>query len=85
MASTKCIFCDIVSGTSPATIVYQDSELIAFNDIKPVTNHHFLIVPKEHYDSINVLNASNIVLGENAFPVKRNMNFDLFIESLLLN
>jgi histidine triad (HIT) family protein len=43
-----CIFCDIVSGKAPASIVYEDDTLLAFLDIGPVNPGHLLVIPKRH-------------------------------------
>jgi diadenosine tetraphosphate (Ap4A) HIT family hydrolase len=43
-----CVFCAIVAGSAPASIVYDDADLLAFIDIRPVTPGHLLIVPKRH-------------------------------------
>ena len=50
--STDCIFCKIVSGTIPSQKIYEDSDVIVFNDIKPMARVHFLIVPKFHIESL---------------------------------
>jgi histidine triad (HIT) family protein len=50
-----CLFCKIVAGTIPATIVYQDPRLIAFRDINPQAPTHVLIVPRRHVSSLNDL------------------------------
>jgi histidine triad (HIT) family protein len=50
--STDCIFCKIVSGTIPSQKIYEDSDVIVFNDIKPMARVHFLIVPKLHVESL---------------------------------
>ena len=47
-----CIFCKIVRGEIPCAKVYEDDELLAFNDIKPVAPVHFLIIPKLHLASL---------------------------------
>jgi histidine triad (HIT) family protein len=51
--SAECIFCKIVAGEIPATKVYEDEDVIAFNDIHPIAPVHFMIVPKEHIESLN--------------------------------
>lgn len=51
----NCLFCKIVNKEVPAEIVYEDDKFIAFNDIKPVTPVHLLIIPKKHIPSINHL------------------------------
>lgn len=45
----NCIFCKIVKKEIPADIVYEDSEFIAFLDIRPISPGHTLVIPKEHY------------------------------------
>ena len=42
------IFCDIVAGRTPASVVDQDDTCIAFMDITPVNAGHLLIVPIKH-------------------------------------
>ena len=44
----ECIFCKIVAGELPATIVDEDEQTIAFMDINPATRGHALVVPREH-------------------------------------
>jgi len=45
---TGCIFCDIVGGKAPASIVYHDDLIHAFMDIQPVNPGHLLVVPTRH-------------------------------------
>jgi len=47
---SDCIFCKIVAGEIPCTKVYEDSEFLAFLDIKPVNPGHVLVIPKQHYN-----------------------------------
>jgi histidine triad (HIT) family protein len=46
--SDQCIFCEILNGNSPASLVYQDDTVVAFLDIQPITQGHVLVVPREH-------------------------------------
>ena len=48
MSESDCIFCAIVAGRSPASVVHDDGDTLAFLDIRPVTPGHLLIVPKRH-------------------------------------
>jgi histidine triad (HIT) family protein len=48
-----CIFCRIVKGEIPSTKVYEDRDLFAFLDIRPVAPVHVLVVPKKHYATLN--------------------------------
>jgi histidine triad (HIT) family protein len=50
-----CLFCRIVAGEIPATIVYQDERLVAFKDIDPQAPMHVLIVPRRHIATVNAL------------------------------
>jgi histidine triad (HIT) family protein len=43
-----CLFCKIVAGEIPATVVAQDARTVAFMDINPATRGHVLVVPREH-------------------------------------
>lgn len=45
----ECIFCQIVAKKSPAYIVYEDSEYLAFLDIFPQSRGHLQLIPKKHY------------------------------------
>jgi diadenosine tetraphosphate (Ap4A) HIT family hydrolase len=49
----ECIFCEIVSGQSEASIVFQDDLVTVFMDIHPVNPGHLLVVPNEHASSID--------------------------------
>jgi histidine triad (HIT) family protein len=48
VSEQDCIFCKIVAGELPATIVDQDEHTIAFMDINPATRGHALVVPRQH-------------------------------------
>jgi histidine triad (HIT) family protein len=50
-----CLFCKIVEGNVPASIVHRDEHLIAFKDTNPQAPLHVLIVPRRHIDSLNAL------------------------------
>jgi len=49
---SDCIFCKIVAGEIPAAKIYEDDELLAFNDINPQAPVHFLLIPKKHIKSL---------------------------------
>jgi len=46
-----CLFCRIVSGEVPASIVFKDDISIAFLDIKPLFPGHSLLIPRTHYQT----------------------------------
>ena len=43
-----CLFCKIVAGDVPATVVAEDERTVSFMDINPATRGHALVVPREH-------------------------------------
>ncbi|WP_420238082.1 histidine triad nucleotide-binding protein [Telmatobacter bradus] len=49
----SCLFCKIVEGQIPSTPVYQDEKVYAFADINPVAPTHVLVVPREHFNSLD--------------------------------
>ena len=49
---TDCIFCRIATGDIPTTKVFEDDDLIAFRDIRPMTPIHVQIIPKRHIATI---------------------------------
>src|SRR4051812_4374298 len=49
----ECVFCRIIEGELPASIVYMDDLVIAFMDINPVTTGHLLVVPLKHFASLS--------------------------------
>ena len=48
----ECIFCKIVAGELPATIVDEDERTVAFMDISPATRGHALVVPRRHWRNL---------------------------------
>lgn len=48
----NCIFCKIIKGEIPSSKVYEDEEILAFNDINPAAPIHVLVIPKKHITSL---------------------------------
>ena len=48
MSGADCLFCKIVRGEIASQKVYEDEDVFAFHDIRPVAPVHFMIVPKAH-------------------------------------
>lgn len=53
----NCLFCRIVSGEVPATVVYEDKQSLAFLDHRPLFHGHTLLVPREHVETLGDLPA----------------------------
>jgi histidine triad (HIT) family protein len=54
-----CLFCKIIDRAVPASIVYEDDRVLAFNDINPQGPTHVLVVPKRHIPTLNNLSADD--------------------------
>lgn len=57
-----CIFCKIIKKEIPSSIVYEDSEIIAFRDINPSAPVHILVIPKKHIESLIELKQEDEIL-----------------------
>ena len=72
-----CIFCKIVNLPAgekiPTELVYEDSEIIAFNDVHPVAPIHILIIPKKHIETINDLSNEDGKLVGKMIIVARDL------------
>jgi histidine triad (HIT) family protein len=56
---SDCLFCRIIRGEIPATIVHQDDTLVAISDINPQAPLHLLIMPRQHIATINDLTPAD--------------------------
>ncbi len=66
-----CIFCKIIRGEAPAKIVFKDEKVTAFWDRHPVAPTHILIVPNQHFDSVNEIQQSDEELMGHLFTAGR--------------
>jgi len=51
MTRSRCVFCRIVAGETPASIVHRDDEVVAFHDVTPQAPTHILVIPTRHITS----------------------------------
>ncbi len=49
---SDCIFCKLANKEIPTDFLYEDENVVAFNDLNPLMPVHVLVVPKGHYDNI---------------------------------
>lgn len=70
---SDCIFCKLASGEIPTTVVYQDEEVFAFNDMSPQAPVHVLIIPKKHIASVAQLADTDAGLIGRMFTVARDI------------
>ncbi len=60
-----CLFCKIIAGEVPSTRVYEDDEVLAFEDVNPQAPVHVLVVPKKHIPTLNDMSPDdNLLLGQ---------------------
>ena len=57
---SDCIFCEIVAGELPATVVAADERALAFLDISPATRGHTLVIPRAHSADIHEIGAEDL-------------------------
>jgi len=49
---SDCIFCKIVRGEIPCRKVYEDEQVLAFDDIHPMAPVHVIVIPKDHIPTL---------------------------------
>jgi len=59
--SSHCVFCMIVSGEIPSAKIYEDDEILAFDDIAPQSPVHALVIPKRHFSNLSDDVPSDVV------------------------
>lgn len=65
-----CIFCEILAGNAPASIVYQDEICTVLLDIQPINAGHLLVIPNLHAESLATLDPAT---GGKLFQVAQQM------------
>lgn len=69
----ECIFCRIIAGQAPATILYKDEAATAFEDIHPIAPVHVLVVPNQHIASLDQVRTQDEALLGHLFSVARDV------------
>lgn len=68
----ECIFCEVARSRKPERIHYEDDQVMAFDDIHPKAPVHVLVIPKEHIQSIQHLEANHSgVIAKLIYTAKR--------------
>lgn len=79
-----CIFCKIVKKEIPAKIRYENDNVIAFDDINPKAPLHILIIPKNHLESISVMNENEIDIVSKLILIAKKIAQDQHISDFRL-
>jgi histidine triad (HIT) family protein len=69
----ECIFCKIASGLIPATVLYQDEQVIVFDDLYPRAPIHKLIIPLKHIATLNDMDMKDKELVGHMFYVAKQL------------
>jgi len=72
---SECVFCRILAGALPSSVVYRDDLCCAFMDIQPVNPGHLLVIPLEHSASLSKLNPET---GRHIFAVAQRLAAALY-------
>jgi histidine triad (HIT) family protein len=59
---SQCLFCRIAAKEIPAKIVFEDALCLAFDDINPQAPHHVLLIPRQHFSTLDEVPASEEAL-----------------------
>ncbi len=76
-----CLFCKLIAGELPSTIVYEDDKVFCFEDINPHAPVHVVVVPREHVKDLNALYGEGKMsimedMYRGAFEVARKKGID---------
>ncbi|MFO7957993.1 MAG: HIT family protein [Candidatus Brocadiia bacterium] len=75
----ECVFCQIVSGKSPASVYYEDDVVLGIMDIGPVTKGHVMVIPRRHMARLSDLEEET---GRHMFAVAHRTGLALYESGL---
>jgi histidine triad (HIT) family protein len=62
---TDCLFCKIRDGEISADIVFENDDVLAFNDVNPQAPLHIVIIPRKHISTVNeVAESDEVIMGK---------------------
>lgn len=76
---SECVFCKIVAGELPSKKVYEDGQVLAFEDISPAAPIHVLIIPKRHIPSVMDATGEKLDLIKSIHQVAQTLAGELDI------
>ncbi len=60
---SDCLFCKIVKGEIPCTKVYEDDQVLAFDDIQPMAPVHVIVIPKKHISTLLDIDSGDMAIA----------------------
>lgn len=57
---SDCIFCKIANKEIKTDLIFENEKVVAFYDLSPQAPVHFLVIPKEHYSSLNEIESAGV-------------------------
>ena len=70
---SDCIFCKIINKEIPSKIVYEDDDILAFEDINPLAKVHILLIPKKHIETAADLQEEDAAVIGKIFLVAKKI------------
>lgn len=70
---SNCIFCSIIHKSAPAETLYEDEQVIVIRNIKPLAPVHLLVLPRQHFASMNDLTAADTALAGHLLLIAKMM------------
>lgn len=70
---TDCLFCKVRDGEIPTDIVFENDDVLAFNDINPQAPVHILIIPRLHISTVNDVAENNALIMGKLFSAAKTI------------
>ena len=80
MFNEGCIFCKIADKKIPAKIVFEDNDVVAFEDTRPQAPIHIMVIPKAHIEKVSEIKEEDSVLIGKLVLAAKNIARDKGIE-----
>ncbi|MBA3953989.1 HIT domain-containing protein [Candidatus Dependentiae bacterium] len=71
---TDCVFCAIIAGTIPATIIAQNDDILVIQDIAPKATIHYLILPKKHIKDVQSFGPRDCCIAGKMFKMAQQLS-----------
>ena len=86
---SDCLFCHIVDGSEPASVIYQDELAIVILDLFPVSDGHALVIARQHAAQLSGLDegvsAHLLMLAEKLMAGQKKLDSSIAAHNLLVN